>query len=448
VSNESLAKHDASPQASAEHQRAAALELAAETIAFTDPSGRITYVNRAFARLHGLRPGRALPRHSSELAADEESAAQYAELEAARSRGQAWSGVVANAGAGGSRVELHLTTSPVQDPSGAMVGWVEVGRDIGLERAREAQLRHAARKLVAERLAGIVAHDLNNLFTAINGFARLHRGTHDSRSEDVDDLDEIIHATDRGAALVRRVLAFSRRSGARTVPIDVPAAVSEAEPLIRRLLGDAIEVRVESEEVPPVLGDDGWIEEILLNLASNSRDAMPKGGTFLVRVSFVTRAEKVGRTKSQSQPSNYVVLTVSDTGAGMDEATRAHVFEPFFTTKEPGKGTGLGLASVCSIVTEARGSIEVESAPGAGTTFRILLPALGLPPNVIEAPISRRRRPRAATSGGSGEATIRQPAKHPRGTGFVPTISGLARANPAGGAIITLPVRQISRDAG
>ncbi len=403
MSNESLAQHKPSPQISAEHQRAAALELAAETIAFTDPSGRITYVNRAFARLHGLRPGRVLPRRSSELAADEESAGHYAELEAARSRGQAWSGVVTNAGAGGSRVELHLTTSPVQDASGAMVGWVEVGRDIGLERAREAQLRHAARKLVAERLAGMVAHDLNNLFTAIDGFARLHRGTHDNRSEDVEDLDEIIHATDRGAALVRRVLAFSRRSGARTIPINVPVAVSEAAPLIRRLLGDAIEVRVESEDVPPVLGDDGWIEEILLNLASNSRDAMPRGGTFVVRVSSVTRTEKVDRrAKSQSQPRNYVVLTVSDTGAGIDEATRAHIFEPFYTTKEPGKGTGLGLASVCSIVTEARGSIEVESAPGVGTTFRILLPILSLPPHVIEAPISRRRRPRATTPGGSG----------------------------------------------
>jgi two-component system cell cycle sensor histidine kinase/response regulator CckA len=445
VSNERFLAPNPGPQPSAEDLRAAALELAAEAIAFTDTSGRITYVNRAFARLHGLRPGRVLPRHSSELAADKDSAGQYAELEAARARGQAWSGVVANAGADGSRVELHLTTSPVQDASGALVGWVEVGRDIGLERAREAQLRHAARKLVSERLAGMVAHDLNNLFTAINGFARLHREAHDNRSEDVEDLDEILRATDRGAALVRRVLVFSRRPSAQIVPINVPVAVGEAEPLIRRLLGDSIEVRVESEEVPVVLGDAGWIEEILLNLAANSRDAMPKGGTFVVRVSSVTRAEKVGRAKSESQSGRFVVLTVSDTGAGMDEATRAHIFEPFFTTKEPGKGTGLGLASVCSIVTEARGSIEVESAPEVGTKFRILLPAPGLPPHVIEAPTSRRL-PRAATPGGSGEAT-QESAKHPLETRFVPTISGSARANPAGDAIISLPVRQILRDA-
>jgi PAS domain S-box-containing protein len=403
MGNEGLGAPSTGRQPSSEHLRAAALELAAEAIAFTDPSGRIIYVNRAFALLHGLRPGQAVPRHSSELAADEESAGRYAELAAARARGQAWSGVVANATRNGPRIELHLTASPVHDAAGAILGWIEVGRDIGLERARDAQLRHAARRLIAERLAGMVAHDLNNLFTVINGFARLHRETHDNRSEDVEDLDEIIHATDRGAALVGRVLAISRRSSAQTVPINVPVAVHEAEPLIRKLLGDAIQVRVESQEAPPVLGDAGWIEEILLNLASNSRDAMPNGGTFVVRVSSVTRAEKVDR-RVKAQSSSYVVLTVSDTGAGMDEATRAQIFEPFFTTKEPGKGTGLGLASVCSIVTEARGSIEVESAPGVGTTFRIFLPTLGLPLHVIEGPFSRRRRPRAATPGGSGNA--------------------------------------------
>ena len=400
MSNEGHVAPNPAPQPLAERLGTAALELAAEAIAFADPSGRITYMNRAFMRLHGLRPGRAMPRHSSELAADEESAGRYVELEAARARAQAWSGVVANAARDGTRVEFHLTASPVHDGAGAILGWIEVGRDVGLERAREAQLRHAARKLVAERLAGMVAHDLNNLFTAINGFARLHRDTHDNRGDGVEDLDEILRATDRGAALVRRVLAFSRKPAAQTVPINVPVAVAEAEPLIRRLLGDAIEVRVESDDVPTVLGDAGWIEEILLNLAANSRDAMPKGGTFVARVSGVTRAEKVGRRpESQSRFSSYVVLTVSDTGAGMDEATRAHIFEPFFTTKEPGKGTGLGLASVCSIVTEARGSIEVESAPGVGTTFRIFLPALALPPNVIKAPIPRRGRPGAATSG-------------------------------------------------
>ncbi len=398
MSNEGHVAPNPGPQPSTDRLGAAALELAAEAIAFTDPSGRITYMNRAFARLHGLQPGRVMPRHSRELAADEESAGRYAELEAARAQAQAWSGVVANAARNGTRIELHLTASPVYDATGAILGWIEVGRDVRLERAREAQLRHAARKLVAERLAGTVAHDLNNLFTAINGFARLHRDTHDNRGDGVEDLDEILRATDRGAQLVRKVLAFSRRPAAQTVTIDVPLAVAEAEPLIRRLLGDAIEVRVESEDVPPVLGDAGWIEEILLNLAANSRDAMPKGGTFVARVSAVTRAEKVGR-RAAPRSSSFVVLTVSDTGAGMDEATRAQIFEPFFTTKEPGKGTGLGLASVCSIVTAANGSIEVESAPGVGATFRIFLPALGLPPNVIKAPIPRRRRPRAATSG-------------------------------------------------
>ena len=360
----------------------AALELAAESVLFADAAGRALYVNRAFRRLHGLPRRRVIGHRSSELAADAESGERYAELEAARARGKAWSGIVGDVTHDGGRIELHLTSAPVRGAGGRIVGWIEVGRDVSLERALETQLRHAARMLVADRLAGIIAHDLNNILTGIRGLAELHRGSH-LESEDVSDLDDIIGATDRGSKLVQRVLAFSRRSAVRTVRVDVPAAVRESAGLVRRLLGESIQFGIEAEDVPPTLGQPERIEEILLNLASNSRDAMLHGGTFTVRVTNDLRPERAGK-RGKSVP--YVVLAVTDTGAGMDEATRAHIFEPFFTTKDPGKGTGLGLASVWSIVTEAGGFIEVESAPGAGTTFRIYLPAIveGAPLRQVE----------------------------------------------------------------
>jgi two-component system cell cycle sensor histidine kinase/response regulator CckA len=440
-----------SAQALAEHQRAVAVQLAAEAIAFTDPVGRITDVNRAFMRLHGLRRAQAIPRHSRELAADEESASRYEELEAARSRGQAWSGLVANARRDGTRIELHLTTAPVYDAGGAVAGWIEVGRDIGLERALETQLQHAAKILVADRLAAVVAHDLNNLLTAISGFARLHRETHVDRSEDVSDLDQILGAADRGGALVRRILEFSRRSGVRTVPFDVSLAVREAEPLVRRLLGGGVHVRVESEVVPPVLGDPDRIEEILLNLAANSRDAMPHGGTFSVRVSTITRAETAGR-RDGSRSGRYVVLTVSDTGDGMDEATRARIFEPFFTTKASGKGTGLGLASVCSIVREARGLIEVDSAPGSGTTFRIFFPAAVAASGGHGQPARPRRRQSPSNErppAPSTESSVRAPVR-PSGMERVAAPSTyLARVAEINALAMGLSGREPSRaDAG
>ena len=394
-----------------EHLRAAALELTAESVVLTDASGRITYANHAFKKLHAMRRTAGVPHRSSELAADPDSADRYGELEAARARGQAWSGIVADTRRDGTRVELHLTTAPVRDRAGAVLGWIEIGRDVGLEHALETSLRHAAKMLVADRLASVVAHDLNNLLTAISGFARLHRESHRDGGEDLSDLDEILHATDRGASLVRRVLAFSRRSGVRTVPMDVPLAVREAEPLVRRLLGEGIEFRLELEDVPLVLGDPDRIEEILLNLAANSRDAMPDGGTFVVRVSSAAHAGSAGR-RGGSRSRRYVVLTVSDSGAGMDDATRARIFDPFFTTKELGKGTGLGLASVWSIVREAGGFIEVESALGMGTTFSIFLPAAVASAEDGEPRAGRSRR-RGARRGYGSTARADAPASRP-----------------------------------
>ena len=380
------ARSNSGATSSIEQLRGAAVELAVESIAFTDQSGRVTYVNPAFTRLHGLDRQDFVGHRTSELAADDESAARYAEIEAARHRGEAWSGDVADRHTDGSRLELELVVWPEFDTAGGLVGWIEVGRDIRLERALEVQLRRAVPLETIGRLVGSVAHDLNNLLTAIRGFAELDLSAHEASGTGADDVREILRAAERGAELIRRVMTFSRETAPSLVPTDIALIARNAEPLLRRLLGERIDIRIEQQEVPQVLADAGQIEAALLNLAANARDAMGEVGTCTVRIEPIELDETSARRSPQTAPGRYVLMTVSDTGTGMDETTKRRLFEPFFTTKEPGKGTGLGLANVHSIVKHARGFITVESTPGEGTTFSIFLPAIPGRAAVVDAP--------------------------------------------------------------
>ena len=357
-----------------ERLQGATVELASESVVFTDRRGRVTYVNPAFASLHGLDRADFLGHRTSELAADDQSAARYAEREAARDRGDTWFSDVADRRADGSSVELELTLWPMRGSGGRVIGWIEVGHDVRIERALEGQLRRSVPLETIGRLVGSVAHDLNNLLTAIRGFAELELWAHEANGDGADDLREIVRASDRATELIRRVLTFSRESTPRLVPVDLALIARNAEPILRRLLGEDIVLVFEEEPVPQVLADAGEIESVLLNLAANAHDAMGGAGAFTVRVASIELVE-ADRAYAGVGPGRYATLAVSDTGAGMDEATRKRMFDAFFTTKEPGKGTGLGLANVHSIVKHAGGTIVVESAPDKGTTFRIFLPA-------------------------------------------------------------------------
>jgi two-component system cell cycle sensor histidine kinase/response regulator CckA len=371
------------PARLAERVGAAALELIAESVAFTDVSGRVRYVNRAYASLHGVEPDDMVGRYTSEFAADDESALQYRALQHARAARQGWTGDVANRRGSGGTAELRLAVSAVRDESGRLVGWIEVGRDVSTEHALEAQLRHAVKMEALGRLVSSVAHDFNNLLTVIRGYADLHRGDHEQSGEHPADLDEIVKAADCATELVGRLLATGRHSGARPQPLDLATVARGAEPLLRRLLGEDVNIRVTAELVPRVLAAPGHIEEILLNLAANARDAMPEGGTLSIGIEQLEIEPAVAPATfacgdpgfPPDRPGRYVVLSIADTGTGMDETTRARAFEPFFTTKAPGKGTGLGLASVLDIVRKSGGFVEVRSDVGRGTTIRILLPA-------------------------------------------------------------------------
>ena len=266
-----------------------------------------------------------------------------------------------------------------------------VCEDITERRTLQSQLAMAHKMEAIGRLAGGVAHDFNNLLTAIRGFAEVHLAEHPAGDPARDDVLEIVRAADRAAGLARGLLAFSRRAPVCPAPLDLAAVAAEAVVLLRRLVGEHIEVRLDANvALPCVLADRVQIDQVLLNLAANARDAMPAGGELRITLRPSTLTKAFAKSHPGSRSGRHVLLEVSDTGVGMDQATREHLFEPFFTTKPPGEGSGLGLASVYGIVKQASGYIDVESRPGGGSVFRIYLPALdGVAPQALPKPAAR-----------------------------------------------------------
>jgi PAS domain S-box-containing protein len=250
-----------------------------------------------------------------------------------------------------------------------------VSEDVTAQRALEERLRQATRMEAIGQLAGGVAHDFNNLLLVIDGYGEMLRRELDGSPHPLRLLEHIQRASRRAAELTRQLLAFGRKQVMQATPLDLNAAVREVASLVRRVIGEDIELALEL--VPrsgTVKVDPGQLEQVLLNLAVNARDAMPDGGRLTLSTANVELGPRALR--GEVPPGSYVMLTVSDTGVGMDEATRKRIFEPFFTTKEPGKGTGLGLSSVYGIVRQSGGYIQVESTPGEGATFLIYLPRM------------------------------------------------------------------------
>jgi two-component system cell cycle sensor histidine kinase/response regulator CckA len=252
-----------------------------------------------------------------------------------------------------------------------------MGQDVTERRQLEEQLRQAQKMEAVGRLAGGVAHDFNNLLTVIMSYAMMLLGELPPEDPLRPDLREIQGAAERAAGLTRQLLAFSRRQVLKPERLDANRVVANVERMLRRVIGaDVALVTDLPPGLPTVHADAGQLEQVLMNLALNARDAMPDGGTLTIETRAVRLDADAARRHGGLEPGAYVALRVRDTGVGMDDATRGRLFEPFFTTKEPGRGTGLGLATVYGIVTQSGGRVLVESAPGAGSTFTILLPAI------------------------------------------------------------------------
>ncbi len=255
-------------------------------------------------------------------------------------------------------------------------------------RKSEDELRHSQKMEAVGRLAGGVAHDFNNLLTAIIGYAELIATRTSSNSLAKQNAELIRKAGEQAAALTRQLLAFSRKQILQPKVIDLNTLVLEMEKLLRRVIGERFDLQAHPDAANGrVKADPSQLEQVVLNLGVNARDAMPRGGKLIIHTENVRLDEKTAPQIAASLvPGDYVMLSVTDTGAGMSEETKSHIFEPFFTTKGPGKGTGLGLATVYGIVRQTGGGISVESEPGKGSTFRIYLPQESAPVDFTRTP--------------------------------------------------------------
>ena len=272
---------------------------------------------------------------------------------------------------------IHDRGFPVRDDRGRVTLFTGVATDITGRKALEQQFQQAQKMEAVGRLAGGVAHDFNNLLTAIMGYGELMRAKILKDDPLYGHLENILTAGERAAALTQQLLTFSRQKIVHPQVIDLNRVVLDLEPMLRRLIGEDLELEVLMDQRPgAVKADPGQLGQIIMNLVVNARDAMSQGGRLTLKTAPVDFTVGCHSRFGLMPAGAYVSLVVQDTGAGMDEATQTHAFEPFFTTKEPGKGTGLGLSTVYGIVKQSGGYLDLESSPGAGSTFTIYLPRL------------------------------------------------------------------------
>ena len=347
---------------------AAAVGQADESIVITDDAARIHWVNPAFERTTGYSKEESIGQNPRILKSGRQDEAFYAEMWKTLARGEVWRGRFTNRRKDGTLVEADATISPVRDASGAVTHYVAVQRDVTRETALQRQLELSQRVEALGRMAGGIAHDFNNLLGVIRGYAELllryPQGPDDVRAA----LEEMVRAADRGARLTSQLLAFGRRQVLKPHVVDLRAALSEMDTMLRRILGETVELEVRAPAPVWVSVDPGRLEQVVLNLVVNARDAMPAGGRLTIEVQ-----SRDGDGDGGSPAT--ALLRISDTGEGMTADVLDHLFEPFFTTKAEGKGTGLGLATVYGIVTQSGGAVLVDSAPGCGATFQISLPS-------------------------------------------------------------------------
>jgi two-component system cell cycle sensor histidine kinase/response regulator CckA len=274
---------------------------------------------------------------------------------------------------------------PIHDRAGRVYRFAGIAEDVTVRKSLELQLVQAQKMEAVGRLAGGVAHDFNNLLTAINGYSEIGLQRLNERDPVYQDITEILKAGERAAGLTRQLLAFSRKQVLQPRVIDLNTSVSDIERLLKRLIGEDIELVTSlGKDLGSVKADPGQVEQVLVNLAVNARDAMPNGGRLVLETANVELDDTCTQDYRDLRPGAYVMMAVTDNGTGMTDSVKDHLFEPFFTTKEPGKGTGLGLATVHGIVTQSGGYIGIKSELGRGTTFKVYLPRLDLPPEAVQ----------------------------------------------------------------
>jgi PAS domain S-box-containing protein len=357
---------------------AAVIEQAAETVMFIGTDGEIKYVNPALERLTGYAASEVVGRNPFFTNKGIYSSDFYRTIWEAISAGGVWQGQTTQLRKDGSRFELATIISPIRDTQSRITGYVSVGRDVTRELELEQQLRQSQKMEAIGTLAGGIAHDFNNILGAVIGFSELARDTTPAGSPLRHNLDQVLKAADRAKNLVQQILAFSRKSEQERKPLLPGLIVKEALKLLRASIPSTIEIRSRvKDEHCTIIADPTQVHQVLMNLCTNAAHAMQeKGGVLDIELDPIALDADGAALYPDLKPGDYVRLMVRDTGSGIAPGILDRIFDPFFTTKEVGKGTGMGLAVVHGIVKSHGGGIRVESEPGRGTAFYVLLPRI------------------------------------------------------------------------
>ena len=425
-----------------------------ESVIVVDADGPILHVNAAFERASGFRADEVVGRHVATIHADPDDG-PWPKLVARLVPGEAWTGEILSTRRDGTKYVVETSVTPVLDGGGQIAAYVAVQRDPTAQRALEARARLGSRMEALGQLASGIVHDFNNMLFVINGQATVLDHDLDPVRRGSLDLDETLRkiraireAGGRAGALTAQLLAFSRQEVINPQVLDLNAAIEGLEPMVRTLIGGNLRLVLRlGRGTGHIRADASQLDEVLINLVVNARDAMPDGGRVTIETGNVLVDEPHAAEFLDLRAGPYVLLAVSDTGVGMDHATQERIFEPLFTTKEPGKGTGLGLATAHGIVHQAGGHIWVYSEPGVGSTFKIYFPRVERVES-IERPetpaVGTKRRRRAAVrvpgrdpEPGAREGSDRDLRAETRDVGAArsrrPTGAGHAPADPCSG---------------
>ncbi len=354
---------------------ASVIEQAGEAVVITDLRGNITYVNPAFEKITGYKSDEILGKNSRLLKSGAHNDQFYRNLWETITSGETWVGTFINKRKDGKLYYEEAVIFPIKDEEGEIINFAAVKRDITNEKKLEEQFHQAQKMEAIGKLAGGVAHDFNNLLTVINGYSKLTLNKLNPENELYQTIEQILKAGEKATRLTSQLLAFSRRQILQPKVLNLNSLIGDLVKMLRRLIGEDIELEtILDPQLGNVKTDPGQLEQVILNLAVNARDAMPNGGKLTIETANFKVDDSYLKSHIGVKSGEYIILAVTDNGVGMDEEVKSRIFEPFFTTKGRGKGTGLGLSTVYGIIKQSEGNIWVYSEKGKGTTFKIYLP--------------------------------------------------------------------------
>ncbi len=385
--NEESQRELAERRRAEEHLRkfSVAVEQSPASIVITDTLGTIEYVNSHFSKLTGYSFEEAVGQKLNILKMEDARSDELKWIWDKILTGGEWRGEFHNCNKDGDLYWEQALIAPIRDENDTITHFIAIEENITERKQLEGQLRHSQKMDAVGQLAGGIAHDFNNILTAVVGYASIMQIKLPDDSPLKKNAEQIITTAERGASLTQGLLAFSRKQESHPVIVDLNEIINRVHQLLLRLINENIRLEINLErKMLPVLVDSGQIEQVLMNLSTNARDAMPQGGSIIITTEAVTLDSDFVLARGFGMPGSYALLTFSDNGEGMEAETAKHIFEPFYSTKELGKGTGLGLSIVYGIIKEHNGYIVSHSTLGIGTVFQIFLPLLNSFPAVTE----------------------------------------------------------------